>query len=61
MERLSFSYDQTRDEMTIEGNRFSGDFFRAFNDMECGQTFRFLRRDDVGKTIWIERLEPPKK
>jgi hypothetical protein len=52
MNTLSFSYDAEMDEMTIEGMRFSGGFFRAFSkDLNVGEPFEIIKREDGVITV----------
>ena len=49
--KLRFSYDPVEDVLTVEGNRFSGDFFRFFAGYEelKGKLFQLVRRDPNGE------------
>jgi hypothetical protein len=55
MPELNFSYDAQRDVLTIEGNKFSGDFFRFFRQNNEGRAFMLERVNDGD--IWIRVLE----
>ena len=55
MTELNFSYDGTRDQLTIEGNIFSGDFFRFFQPRSVGRAFVIDKIADG--SIWIRELE----
>ena len=54
MAPLNFKYDAIQDVMTIEGNRFSGDFFRYFNMTSPQAIFRML--ENSNGNIVIERV-----
>ena len=45
-ERLQFEYDLLRDALTVEGVKFSGDFFRFFAMPNEGALFRIIRQQD---------------
>ncbi len=55
---LRFSYDNQRDELIIEGVRYSGDLFRGlgFGPTPAGRWLRIVKIDDGVVTIQ-ERLE----
>jgi hypothetical protein len=53
---LEFSYDETRDQMTIEGRKYSADFFRFFADHNDGRLFRFVSSNDDG-VVTIQTLD----
>ncbi len=55
MPDLSFSYDAQRDELTVEGNKWSGDFFRFFQGRNVGKAF-VLDQAENG-SVWIRELE----
>jgi hypothetical protein len=51
---LNFKYDAISDVMTIEGNRFSGDFFRYFNMTSPQAVFRIV--EIANGNITIEKV-----
>jgi hypothetical protein len=56
--KLNFEYNPITDEITIEGNRFSGDFFRWFNVSKPGQVFRLVTVERGNITIEALREGP---
>jgi hypothetical protein len=60
MNKLSFEYDEQRDVLIVEGNKYAADLFRAFAGtlgdgtlLPLGQLFRLVRREN--ETIVLER------
>ncbi len=57
-ERLRLQYDDNADELTIEGTRFAGEFFRQLGDgplgVGIGETFRVVKREDG--VVTLQRL-----
>lgn len=47
MKPLEFSYDATKDWMTIEGITFTGDFFRSFSQPNPHSIYKFWK-DEYG-------------
>ena len=56
---LQFEYDETRDLLTVEGQQYSGDLFRAWgkDGLPVGAVFRIVKRAD-GEPLTVERLLP---
>jgi hypothetical protein len=52
---LKFEYDSVRDVLTVEGNRFAGEFFRFFRPVNENQVFRLTKAADGLIQIVIER------
>jgi hypothetical protein len=58
--KLNFSYDTERDVLTIEGQQYSGELFRAWAEggLPTDQLFRFIRKEDgsfmIGKVFLPE-------
>lgn len=60
--KLSIDYDEERDTVTIEGVKYSGDFFRALSlrGMPAGSLFTIERHELAGlmiRMIWNAEKE----
>ncbi len=46
--KLQFEYDEEKDVMTIEGMKYSGDFFRIFlsEGLDIGESFVLAKQED---------------
>ncbi len=54
---LAFSYDELKDEMTIEGMKYTGDFFRLMSaQVIINQPIRVLSNSDGA--VMIRKIEP---
>lgn len=57
MAELSFSYDANKDLVTVEGMKYSGDFFRNYareNYLPTGILFTITKRGDG--VVWIKQF-----
>ena len=65
MKKLNFEYDEQSDVITIEGQKYAGNFFRAMDPLglACGELFCILkRRDGVHSIRRLKEVEwKPKK
>lgn len=52
---LQFEYDEYKDELIIEGNRFSDSFFRRWNTLGENKIVRFLKKENGA--IWLQEIE----